>query len=172
MGEYLMKVFSGIALFIIFFSGGWLLSKEYYGFGEDMPNTVIGQAFVNASPERASPSDIISEDKIRVYSDRIVIYVDHPLWAKFTDTNSMDPVFDSGSNALQIAPTSEKQIHVGDIISFTTNLDDGTIIHRVKEIGYDKDGWYALTKGDNNVYDDSVKIRFSQVKKLLFGIIY
>lgn len=161
-----------LAILIIFFSSGWILSKVYYGAGEDKPSIMTGELAIDSSPERASPSDIISEDNIKVYNDRIVIYVDHPLWAKFTDTNSMDPVFDQGSNALQIAPKAEKQIHVGDIISFTTDLEEGTIIHRVIEIGNDSEGWYAITKGDNNLYPDPGKTRFDHIKKLLFGIIY
>ena len=70
---------------------------------------------------------------------------------------------------MQIVPKNNADVHTGDIISYETS--QGTIIHRVVELGYDGD-WYAITKGDNNQQNDPEKVRFSQVKKIVVGVIY
>ena len=86
------------------------------------------------------------------------------------DTNSMDPVLDEDSNAIQIRPTSPSQIQVGDIISYSSPY--GIIIHRIVEVGSDDSGWYARVRGDNNAYSDPEKGRFEQVKSVLVAVIY
>jgi hypothetical protein len=162
---------SNIFVLMTVFALGWFLHSAFASLNAEKPMDITGN-IINSNLERASPSDSIPESNIHVYNDKIVIDVDDPEWATFTDTNSMDPVFDKGSNALQIVPKNESQIQVGDIISFTTRYDSGVIIHRVIKIGYDEEGWYAITKGDNNPFNDPGKTRFKDIKKLLIGIIY
>ena len=120
--------------------------------------------------EIASPKDRIPESDILVYSDHVVLNIKNTQWSKFTDTNSMDPVIDAGANALQIVPKTPEEIQIGDIISYET--DYGIIIHRVKELGYDEQGWYAIAKGDNNPTQDPSHVRFSQIKRVVVGVIY
>lgn len=122
--------------------------------------------------ERPSPADRIKEDQIHVYEDRIVIQVNNAKWAGFTDTNSMDPLLDVESNAIQIVPQSEDEIQVGDIITYQSNLADGRIIHRIILIGNDEKGKYFIAKGDNNPDPDPEKIRFYQIKSILIGVLY
>lgn len=124
------------------------------------------------SPERLSPYDRIKEDKIFVYNDRVVIYIDNPEWAKFTDTNSMDPILDEGANAIEVVPKNPSDVHVGDIVSYESDYASGTFIHRVVKIDYDNEGWYAVLKGDNNPDEDPGKIRFKQIKRVLVAVIY
>ncbi len=157
-------------MFVFFL--GWILNDVLGTLQLEHPDIITGSIVSSYPKERASPSDIIKKENIHIYADRIVIDVDGPEWATFADTNSMDPVIDIGSNALQIVPQNESQIQVGDIISYNSNLEYATIIHRVINIGHDDGGWYAVTKGDNNPSPDPEKIRFKQVKKLLIGIIY
>ena len=38
--------------------------------------------------------------------------------------------------------------------------------------GFDNEGWYAITKGDNNVVEDNWKVRFEQIEGIVIGIIY
>ncbi|MCA9477958.1 MAG: signal peptidase I [Nanoarchaeota archaeon] len=118
----------------------------------------------------ASPSDHITEDQIRVYDDKVIINVEGAQWANFADTNSMDPFLDAGSNALQLVPTSPEDIKVGDIITY--KYGDERIIHRVVYIGEDEKGIYYIVKGDNNPTSDPGKVRFDQIDRVLFGIIY
>ena len=136
----------------------------------DGPN--IGALFDFGNEEKDSPQDWVPEKNIHVYRDRVIIEIDDPQWSTFTDTNSMDPVIDQGANAIQLVPKSPEDISVGDIISYESKYTSGTIIHRVVEIGYDDDGWYAIMKGDNNSMKDPGKVRFSQVLRVVIGIIY
>ena len=122
--------------------------------------------------EKPSPSNWIKEKQIHVLNDKIIIDINNPKWAKFTDTNSMDPLFDENSNAIEIIPSSEEDIQAGDIVSYKSNLVEGDIIHRVIEKGRDESGIYFILKGDNNKYKDPEKIRFSQIQRVLIAIIY
>jgi len=121
--------------------------------------------------ERESPYDWIKEDQIWVTPERVVINLQNAEWAKFTDTNSMDPVIDENSHALQIVPNSSEDIHIGDIISYEHSLSDAIIIHRVIEISNDGE-WYAIAKGDNNTTADPGKVRFEQITRVLVAVIY
>ena len=122
--------------------------------------------------EKNSPGDWIKEDQIKVYNDKVIINLKDAEWASFTNTNSMDPVLDEKTNAIEIIPKSSGNIHVGDIISYKSDYADGTIIHRVIKIGSDEEGWYCIVKGDNNQSPDPGKIRFNQIKRVLVAIIY
>jgi hypothetical protein len=123
-----------------------------------------------SSPEISSPGDWIQEDQIKVYSNRVIIELEKPFWASFTNTNSMDPFLDETANAIEIKPKSPDQINPGDVISYRTEY--GTIIHQVIEKGEDEEGIYYIVKGDNNSLKDPFKIRFNQIKGVLVAIIY
>lgn len=139
-------------------------------------NDVSGTMFTEDSSvnnkEKPSPFDWIKQDQITVYSDRVIIRLDNPEWAMYTDTNSMDPVIDSDSNTIQLIPSSEKNIHVGDIVAYESKYKPGIITHRVVEIGSDALGWYAKLKGDNNDSPDPGKIRFEQIRRVVVAVIY
>jgi hypothetical protein len=125
----------------------------------------------DASPfEQPSPGDWIKEDQIIVYDDKVILNLRDSSWAKFTDTNSMDPFIDAESNALEIMPDSPDRINVGDVISYQN--DDSVIIHRVIYKGNDDDGIYYLVKGDNTTKVDPQKVRFSDVKGVVVAVIY
>lgn len=127
---------------------------------------------VPAADEVMSPQDWIKEDDILVYKNKVVINIKDPEWASFSDTNSMDPILDAGSNAIEIVPTSPDQIEVGDIVSYESKFASGTIIHRVIQKGVDSNGVFFVMKGDNNPSPDPGRIRFDQVKRVLVAIIY
>ena len=120
--------------------------------------------------ELVSPSNWIAEQQIKVYQDKIIIDVKDAIWAGFTNTNSMDPLIDENSHAVEIMPSGPEKIKVGDIISYQTEM--GVIIHRVIEVGEDEQGIYYLLKGDNNKFRDPFKVRFSDVKGVVVAIIY
>jgi len=122
--------------------------------------------------ELISPNDWVKESQIHVYKDRIVLDIQDASWAKFTDTNSMDPIFDAESNTIEIKPKNPDVLKVGDIISFWSKTIGTTVIHRIVEVGKDNEGVYFVTKGDNNLYKDPEKVRFEQVKGVVVGIIY
>lgn len=151
-------------LAILVFLSGWF-SSAAYSQNSESPFDVKPREII-------SPSDIIKENQIVVYDDRIVIYVNNPIWSKYSDTNSMDPVLDKGANGLQIIPDSADDIHIGDIITYEPDWSDKLIVHRVIYIGEDNEGWYAVTKGDNSDKTDPGKIRFNKIRYLLIGVIY
>ena len=147
---------------------GLIMNEAYSGINSlEMPLSTV-----KAGPEIDSPSDWIKEEQIKVYSNRVIIEIDDPEWASFTNTNSMDPVIDETSHAIEIVPKSTDGINAGDIISYKSDYAEGTIIHRVTKTGYDKEGWYCIAKGDNNPTTDPGKIRFNQIKRILVAIIY
>ena len=119
-----------------------------------------------------SPSERIFRDKISVFDNEVVIKVENPQWAIFTDTNSMDPIIDDTSKAIEVMPKSTDDVNVGDIVAYRSKYKDGVIAHRVVETGYDSSGWYAKMKGDNNEYVDPGKIRFDQIERVVVAIIY
>ena len=123
-----------------------------------------------SSTELDSPGDWIKEKQIKVYPNQVVINVNQPTWASFTNTNSMDPFIDETSNAIEIKPQSALDIKVGDVISYQTK--SGIIIHRVVKIEQDKQGLYYLVKGDNNKLTDPTKVRFKEVVGVVVAVIY
>ncbi|MBD3310805.1 hypothetical protein GF351_06320 [Candidatus Woesearchaeota archaeon] len=132
---------------------------------------LVPNPFDELPAERESPSDWVKQEKIHVYDDRVVIDLENPEWAAFTDTNSMDPVIDEHANAIQLRPSSPVQLKVGDIISYDSAYAEGTIIHRIIEIGHDGE-WFCRVKGDNNPLSDPGKVRFDQIKRVLVAVIY
>jgi len=131
--------------------------------------------------EKLAPSDYINENNILIgskiegfwtASDYYVLIPlnDEPFVSKLAPTGSMKPVFDENANTVEIVPKSENEIKVGDIISYKHNED--IIIHRVISVGEDEQGWFALTKGDNNAVKDNVKIRFPEITGKVILVIY
>ena len=172
-------IFLIIAIFLMGFSVG-IYSTTYVTSAPDKEFT-IGEAITTnvnkfslspISEEKPSPSERITENQIHVYKNQVLIDIENPEWATFTDTNSMDPVFDKGSYAIEIVPKTPSEIQVGDIASYKSIYSDGTIIHRVIETGQDENGWYAKFKGDNNADADPEKVRFSQIQRVVVAIIY
>lgn len=173
-----------ILLFVLIFSLGVISASLVYEFGKitsEQPLNVLANpvetmvdtfdaAVSGRSVEKSSPADHIKENQIKVYNDRVELDINNAVWSKFTDTNSMDPFLDDGSNGIEIIPINESQIKIGDIISYQSN--DGVIVHRVIAIGNDEEGIYFIVKGDNNPVQDPNKVRFSQIKGILVGIIY
>ncbi|MEM2916509.1 MAG: signal peptidase I [Candidatus Woesearchaeota archaeon] len=126
------------------------------------------------SREKPSPADRLKLGDVHVTDNRVII--DGIAGRKFetaifTDTNSMDPLIDDGSQAIQIVPLTPDEIQVGDIISYDAG-SYGIIIHRVIQIGTDENGWYAIVKGDNNPAPDPIKVRFKMIKRVLVGVLY
>jgi hypothetical protein len=119
-----------------------------------------------------SPSDRVSERQIYVFRDKVILDIKNAEWASFTPTHSMEPVLNEHSNAIEVRPSSEDEIKPGDIIAYRSEYAEGTIIHRVIEVGTDEKGWFCRAKGDNNPSVDPGKIRFSQIESVVVAIIY
>lgn len=125
---------------------------------------------VNAA-ERNSPGNHIDIKDLNLYEDKLIINLEDIKLASFEDTNSMDPVLDKNTNAIEVIPENPAQIQIGDIISFKTNTGK-IFIHRVIAISEDSEGIYFLTKGDNNEELDPLRVRFDDVVGLTIGLLY
>lgn len=134
------------------------------------PTEAVVASLDGKAIERISPQDHVKESQILVTSEKVTINVKDASWTTFTDTNSMDPVLDQGSNGIELKPTSIDDVKVGDVVSYKSKY--GLIIHRVVKTGFDEQGWYALVKGDNNPVQDPDKVRFDQIHGVLVAIIY
>ncbi|NQU79432.1 hypothetical protein HQ545_06715 [Candidatus Woesearchaeota archaeon] len=163
-----------LVLIFAVFSIGWLLNSVVTGFfyyDAEKPLPVGFVPFMK-SPERLSPSDHISEEQIHVYSDRVVIDTEGVKWARFTDTNSMDPFFDETANSLELKPDSEEDVNPGDVISYRSGITGDLVVHRVVSKGVDEYGTFFIVKGDNNNIQDPEKVRLHQIHGVMIGIIY
>ncbi len=128
--------------------------------------------FYRGNVEKHSPQDRILEEQILVFDDRVIINLDGATWATYADTNSMDPIFDSGANGIELPAQSPEDLQVGDVVSFVDPLGRGLVVHRIIAIGEDAEGWFARTRGDNNITSDPYKVRFDQIHGVLVGILY
>ncbi len=171
-----------VFVFLMIFLVGWLASSVYSDVVNSYSKTFEIHEVENKPSgnsvksdyniDKSSPSDHVKESQIHVLKDKIILDIKDASWARFTDTNSMDPVIDSGSNSIEIKPKTTEDVKVGDIISYHSEYADGLIIHRVVEVGEDSTGWYVRVKGDNLENKDPGKIRFSQIEGVVVGVIY
>ena len=121
--------------------------------------------------EKQSPADRLQDSDINVFANSVRIDIKNAKWRDYIDSNSMDPLIDEGTTTIEIKPKNEDEIKVGDIIAYNVEGYDYAFVHRVVEIGQDAEGFYFITKGDNYYKEDS-KVRFSQVKGIVVGILY
>jgi signal peptidase I len=119
-----------------------------------------------------SPFSKIDREDIKVFPDRVIIYVNKAFPVYFSDSRSMYPFINENVFALEIVPEKTDDMKVGDIIGFESETFNTTVIHRIIETGTDENGWYAVTKGDDNPATDPAKVRFEDVKGVLIGLIY
>lgn len=117
-----------------------------------------------------SPSNHIQENQILVYESEVMINQSNVHWASVTPTGSMKNTINEHSNLLEITPTNEEQIGIGDIVSYKT--EDGIIIHRIIKKEKDSKGTYFIVRGDTNWIADSIILRFEDIKGLVIGVIY
>jgi hypothetical protein len=162
------------AVLFSIFSLGWVGNSVFRALNDsDLENPAYLSLFGENEPkERYSPGDHIKQEQIHVYDNGIVLDIRDANWAVFSDTNSMDPLFDIEANSFEIKPSSEEEVHVGDIISFYSDYTDGLTVHRVVEMDEDEEGTFYITKGDNLTQADPGKVRFEQIHGVLVGIIY
>jgi signal peptidase I len=147
--------------------GIFLLVIGAFGFGLILNNILY---LVNGVKEIPSPYPRITLEQIHTYGNQVVIDINNPHLAIFANSNSMDPTIDTGMYGVEIIPKTAREIRIGDIISF--KMSNSTIAHRVINVGYDKEGWFARTKGDNVRTIDYNKVRFDNVTGVYVGVIY
>jgi hypothetical protein len=158
--DNLQKIEFGAVLLLLLFHILFLL---------DNVNVISGFFLFEDAKISNAPSDFIGEDKIFAYPDRLVIEIENYSLSRYASSESMIPLFDDGANGVGIKPNSEDELRVGDVITFRQG--DDLIVHRIIEKGIDNEGYFFITKGDNNNLPDE-KIRFSQIDSVLVVLIY
>lgn len=164
-----MEISNLLKVFLIFLFGFLIanLLNFYVATGSEIP--FLRQFGLGMSYDNNAPFDNIHENQIEINEDSVIIHVKNASLGKYAATGSMKPVLDENSNGIRIVPSSKEEIHLGDVITYQDNND--LIIHRVVEIGNDENGWYVITKGDNNDVSDG-KVRYSQIKFITIGILW
>ena len=130
MGDNKGLIFALVALFLV----GWIANDVF----DFLTNVEKERPFSFNSNEVKSPGDWIQEDQIKIRDRAIILMIKNATWSTFTDTNSMDPVFDSASHAIKLVPKDDSELEIGDIISYKTEV--GIVIHRIIDIGKDSEG--------------------------------
>lgn len=137
-------------------------------------NVNLSQRSAELARERgenvSAPSHRIPLSQVQFGQDSVVINIDDVVPGLIAPTGSMEPVLTADTIVLEVTPETPAEILPGDIVIY--ELDDSRIIHRVVRIGWDRHGWFAITKGDSNPAEDPHKVRFDQVRGILVGIIY
>jgi len=149
----------------IFFLG-FLLAINAFALFYIFTGGITGFA-VNNGP--ISPHDIIYAEDIIANNASVTIFIDNPILSRYESTGSMIPLISETATGVGVKPSSEKDVRVGDVVSF---VEKGKlIVHRIVETGIDSEGTYFITKGDNNFGSDS-KVRYWQIESILVAIIY
>jgi len=157
-----------MAFLLAVFMLGWVANSSYLF----LTNLNKEKPFSFSSNEIKSPGDWIKESDVKIRDKAVTLVIDNATWSTFTDTNSMDPVIDVKSHAIKLRPGKASDLQVGDIISYKSEDFNAVIIHRIVDISSDDLGIFFITKGDNNKYTDSEKIRFEQITGVVVGILY
>lgn len=156
-----------IIKFSIIFLLGFLsanIVNLYLFYGLESPFSLI-----DSNTSSKAPSNFINENNIKIYNDKIIIDIEGASISRYASTGSMIPLLDENSNGIRIEPKSEKDINIGDIVTFRKN--NNLIVHRVIEKGSDEKGVYFITRGDNNSINDG-KIRFEDIKYITIGVLW
>lgn len=163
-----------VGLLLLFFTVGWVMSNlfSYIYYPTLQRPFSLKSIFSLESPELKSPPDRIPEERIHVFDDKVIIDLSGATWASYADSNSMDPLLDSGHNGIEVKPNCPTGIKVGDVLSFKADFTSGIIVHRVVGTGYDGEGWFALTKGDNAPNIDPGKRRCEDIHGVLVAVVY
>ena len=159
--------FNKILMFCMIFLTGFLVANIIsfiFVYGLEIPS-LLNISSVNNN----APFDFIKEGQIEILKDKVIIHINDASISRYAPTGSMKPLLDSGANGIRIKPDSEKDIHIGDIISFRDNSQ--LIVHRVVDKGLDNEGVYFITKGDNNSVVDG-KVRFKDIEYVTIAIIW
>jgi signal peptidase I len=136
-------------------------------------NASVENPLSNITNILSTPTDRIKLTQIQIQDNQLVLTYNKNLYlSEYAPTKSMLPLFDKGHNGIEIIPEKPRDIKIGDIIAYQSNIVNGLIVHRVIDINQDNKGLYFITKGDNNQTQDPEKIRFNQIKYILIGVLY
>ncbi|HLC37278.1 MAG TPA: S26 family signal peptidase [Candidatus Nanoarchaeia archaeon] len=160
------RIILGLILAVGMLSG-WMLNDTYSYYNIQLPLTSDG-----GFTALTAPHDIIKNNQIQFYNDRVVINKQGITGAVFLDTQSMIPAFGKDATGLDIKPKDSNDIAIGDVVVYKPNWNKDLLIpHRVIAISSNDDGSKIFhVKGDNSQAIE--RITFDQIEYLQIGVIY
>ena len=90
--------------------------------------------------------------------------------AKVGSTHSMLPTLPDNATIIIMDKFNASSLGVGDIITF--KIGSEKVVHRIDKIGTDELGLFFKTKGDNNQYEDSWKVRPDEITGVVVGVLW
>ena len=93
----------------------------------------------------------------------IINQIINPSLIKTVTGNSMAPLIMNGERVLLVEPIDENDLNINDIILYEYN--SLKILHRIKFIAEDMNGWYVITKGDNETSNPVLGYNTIQITK-------
>jgi len=154
---------------LVFLLGFFSCALFIFSISSSSSEIPFGTGFIVSDYLERAPSNWLDEEDILIFDDKIVLKLGGATLSSYTDSGSMSPTLDKNANGIRIVPKSEKDIEVGDIISY--RFAGILIVHRVIEKAIDDDGIYFVVKGDNNLIGDG-KIRFKDIEYVTVAVIY
>ena len=115
------------------------------------------------------PTSRLSENDITILPDKVILNIKDAVLGRYADTGSMLPTLGENTKGIRIKPSSPEQIRIGDIITFREG--NTLVVHRVVAKGEDEQGFYFVTKGDNNQETDG-KVYFQDVEYVIVALVY
>lgn len=115
------------------------------------------------------PTSRINSSDIIILPDKVILNIKNAVLGKYADTGSMLPTLGEDTKGIRIKPESPEQINIGDIITFKSG--NILVVHRVVGKGEDEQGFYFVTKGDNNQETDG-KVYFQDVEYVIVALVY
>ena len=125
-----------------------------------------------SSMERPSPHPIIKWQDVKYDRELGVLTISNIPNGWLTtvaDTNSMEPMFDYGDILILLPVKIHDNLQVGDVVVYYTGAEQ-SIIHRIRSIKRDKQGWRHYTlKGDNNLFNDAYDVMDGHIHWIYAG---
>jgi len=122
--------------------------------------------------ERLSPTGIFPQSSVVRYADRVAIKEPNlVLLQNIADTNSMDPVFDTGHTLIAKKEGFHDELKPGDIVVYHASSGK-YVVHRIIKITTDEQGRVYTLEGDNNNRPDPDRVKDINIKYLIVGVAY
>jgi hypothetical protein len=166
-----------ILVLIVGISGGCIEKAEVQEQYEPPLKDKISEKFFGRDIEIKAPqANLDMGTEFRFVEGRKVIYCTGSMIPTFDCNHKIDGYFIKEHSEIQQKKLLEK-IRVGEVIIFSKKENYKTLnaIHRIVFEGYDEQGRYFITKGDNNEHTDEGwygKVREDEIEFWVRGVWY
>ena len=113
---------------------------------------------------------IISPNTFNLTEDSLTINFNNITFFNITKGISMLPAIHDNSTQLYII-LGNNSLYMGDVVRFKYE-EYSYMHHRIIDIRNDEEGIYYITRGDNNLLNDDLRVRRENITHKLIGILY